>query len=63
MTVRELIELLKGFDPNATVMRQTIDLACCYELVDIVTYDGDELNVFLEFDDEDELDEEVFLAW
>ena len=63
MTVRELIELLKGFDQNATVMRQTSDLACCYDVVDVVTYNGDELNVFLEFDDEDELDDEEFLTW
>lgn len=62
MTVRELIELLEGFDPNATVMRQTSDWVCCYDVVDVVTYNGDELNVFLEFDDEDELDDEVFLT-
>lgn len=63
MTVHELIELLESFDPDATVMRQTSDWACCYDVVDVVTYNGDELNVFLEFDDEDELDDEVFLAW
>lgn len=63
MTVGELIDRLRDFEPNATVMRQTRDWYYCYDVVDVVTYNGDELNVFLEFDDEDELDDEVFLAW
>ena len=52
MTVGELIDRLRDFDPNATVMRQTRDWYYCYDVVDVVTYNGDELNVFLEFDDE-----------
>ena len=55
MTVGELIDRLRGFDPNATVMRQTRDWYYCYDVVDVVTYNGDELNVFLEFDDEEEI--------
>lgn len=54
MTVHELTELLKGFEPNATVMRQTSDWACCYKLEDVATYDDDYQIVFLEFDDQDD---------
>ena len=55
MKVRELIELLKGSEPNATVMRQTQDLGSAYNVVDIAVYGLDVNHVFLVFDDEEEI--------
>lgn len=55
MTVHELTELLKGFEPNTTVMRDAQDLGSAYNVVDIAVYGLDVNHVFLVFDDEEEI--------
>lgn len=55
VTVHELTELLKGFEPNATVMRDAQDLGSAYNVVDITVYGLDVNHVFLVFDDEEEI--------
>lgn len=52
MTVIELIDVLKGFDQNATVMREEKDFSSDYELRKVVMYGTDSDHVFLEFDEE-----------
>lgn len=52
MTVIELIDVLKGFDQNATVMREEKDFSSDYELRKVVMYGADSDHVFLEFDEE-----------
>lgn len=52
MTVRELIDVLKGFEQNATVMREEKDFSSDYELMKVVMYGTDFEHVFLEFDEE-----------
>lgn len=51
MTVSELIDVLNGFDQNAIVMRESIDMACDYKLESVVTYGTDFEHIFLKFDD------------
>jgi hypothetical protein len=55
MTVGELIDRLRNFEPNATVMRQTQDLGSAYNVVDLTVYGLDVNHVFLVFDDEEEI--------
>lgn len=52
MTVIELIDVLNGFDQNAIVMRESIDMACDYKLKSVVMYGTDSEHIFLKFDDE-----------
>lgn len=52
MTVKELIDVLNGFNQNAIVMREEKDFSSDYELRKVVTYGTDSEHVFLEFDEE-----------
>lgn len=55
MTVKELIDVLNGFNQDAIVMREEKDLAADYNLRKVVIYNADSDHVFLEFDDEEEI--------
>jgi len=51
MTVNELIDVLKGFNPDAIVVREEKDFSSDYELKTVAMYGTDSKHVFLEFDE------------
>lgn len=51
MTVKELIDALKGFNPDAIVAREERDFSSDYKLKNVVMYGTDSEHVFLEFDE------------
>lgn len=52
MTVKELIDVLKGFNQDAIVVREEKDFSSDYELKTVAMYGTDSEHVFLEFDEE-----------
>lgn len=52
MTVSELIDTLRGFNPDAIVVREEKDFSSDYELKTVTMYGTDSEHVFLEFDEE-----------
>ena len=52
MTVKELIDVLKGFNQDAIVVREEKDFSSDYELKTVTMYGTDSEHVFLEFDEE-----------
>ena len=51
MTVNELIDVLKGFNQDAIVVREEKDFSSDYELKTVAMYGTDSKHVFLEFDE------------
>lgn len=51
MTVKELIDVLKGFNQDAIVVREEKDFSSDYELKTVTMYGTDSEHVFLEFDE------------
>lgn len=51
MTVKELIDVLKGFNKDAIVVREEKDFSSDYELKTVAMYGTDSEHVFLEFDE------------
>ena len=52
MKVKELIETLQKFNPEAEVMRESIYWDEDYQVTNVTIYNNDIAHVFLEFDEE-----------
>ena len=51
VTVKELIDVLKGFNKDAIIVREEKDFSSDYELKTVAMYGTDSEHVFLEFDE------------